>query len=649
MGSSSSLCGGADASRVVHPTPRRPRLRSRTSHDLGSRPLAPPPYDRHPPSTHGGYVPPNSYAYSHHAPPVITPNDPPPPYESPQRQPPTRVIVNRDVATAVRARPNVVDEPGDLWLDSELPPLSIEDDDEDFDNGDDVEDFDAPPDGHLVFASFKNFETFCNNFVSSRGNQLFEDPDFRAEADSIYAEGSGDASGVRWMRPHELCAEPGLIVDGISRRDVVQGVLGDCWFLAPLSAIAKVPHLIERVVPLGQSFDEGYTGMFRFRFWRFGRWVSVVVDDRLPTRNGRLIFARSSDSDEFWPSLVEKAYAKLHGSYSGLAGGMAADSFVDLTGGLAEVYDLNETTADDLYGILYRGTRSGAFMCCSRKGDWRANETNNLGIVTGHSYSIHRVQTGMLKGGNTVRLVQIRNPWANSTEWKGKWSDSSTLWKNVLNREDFEDDTQSISDGEFWMSYTDFVGEFTKIVISTVGPDFDGDGIPDVVNDTARGFHLVTRNGSWMRGVNAGGCQNYIQQGFHTNPQIMITLLEPDEWTPDRGTSSHTRGSCSLIITLLQEYRRVRNKHRAKKHQIGYVVYKVESTDRALTKNDLMYMQPVGSSSLYINHREVLGRFNLHPGHYCVIPSTFKPNISLRFMTRIFTEKPILCSALQTG
>jgi hypothetical protein len=53
-------------------------------------------------------------------------------------------------------------------------------------------------------------------------------------------------------------------------------------------------------------------GIFHFRFWVYGQWYDVVIDDQLPFHSdGRLVFCRNKkDKNEMWAPLLEKAYAK---------------------------------------------------------------------------------------------------------------------------------------------------------------------------------------------------------------------------------------------------------------------------------------------------------------------------------------------------
>ena len=64
-------------------------------------------------------------------------------------------------------------------------------------------------------------------------------------------------------------------------------------------------------------------GIYVIRFFKNNSWRYVVVDDYLAVSkiaNSRsIIFSKSKKPNEFWVSIIEKAYAKIHHCYEALA------------------------------------------------------------------------------------------------------------------------------------------------------------------------------------------------------------------------------------------------------------------------------------------------------------------------------------------
>ncbi|WAR02646.1 CAuncharacterized [Mya arenaria] len=410
--------------------------------------------------------------------------------------------------------------------------------------------------------------------------QLFCDPDFPADNTSLFFSPDKQNADrtIVWKRPQDIVEEwqtPQLMIDGMTRDDIKQGILGDCWFLSSCAAVSQKENFLKKVMCKNQPLcGEGYQGIVHFKFWRFGKWVDVYIDDRLPTRNKKLIYASCTDSNEFWVSLIEKAYAKLNGSYEAIDGGQTMDALVDMTGGLAERFEIEKRDLN-LYRQILRASKSEAFITCSRKIQHKMGEE---------------------------KLVRIRNPWADGTEWKGSWSDNDSNWQWVDDETKQRLQLQKKDDGEFWMSFRDFCKHFSDLTICLMGPDFDGDGISD------KAGHVEIVHGEWREGVSAGGSRNDLWK-FATNPQYLLTLTEPDAFDEETD-DPELEGMCSVE----------------------------EPVTYSVSARYFRYNPDSGKSGVYVNFREVSGRFELEPGHYVLIPSSFRPDDESAFMLRIFGE-----------
>nr|XP_054396340.1 calpain-12 [Pongo abelii] len=478
---------------------------------------------------------------------------------------------------------------------------------------------------------------------------LFRDPSFPAGPDALGYDQLGPdsekAKGVKWMRPHEFCAEPKFICEDMSRTDVCQGSLGNCWFLAAAASLTLYPRLLRRVVPPGQDFQHGYAGVFHFQLWQFGRWMDVVVDDRLPVREGKLMFVRSEQRNEFWAPLLEKAYAKLHGSYEVMRGGHMNEAFVDFTGGVGEVLYLRQNSMG-LFSALRHALAKESLVgatALSDRGEYRTEE----GLVKGHAYSVtgtHKVFLGFTK----VRLLRLRNPWGR-VEWTGAWSDSCPRW-DTLPTECRDALLVKKEDGEFWMELRDFLLHFDTVQICSLSPEVLGP------SPEGGGWHVHTFQGRWVRGFNSGGSQPNAET-FWTNPQFRLTLLEPDEEDEDEegpwggwgaaGARGPVQGGrtpkCTVLLSLIQRNRRRLRAKGLTYLTVGFHVFQIPEEllglwDSPRSRTLLPRLLRADRSPLSAR-RDVTRRCRLRPGHYLVVPSAAHAGDEADFTLRVFSER----------
>uniref|UniRef100_A0A673BKH5 Calpain-3 n=1 Tax=Sphaeramia orbicularis TaxID=375764 RepID=A0A673BKH5_9TELE len=468
----------------------------------------------------------------------------------------------------------------------------------------------------------KSFLELRDKYVKQ--NVVFEDPMFPASDASLFYSRKFPMK-FEWKRPSEICENPQFIIDGANRTDICQGELGDCWLLAAIACLTLNEKLLYRVIPPDQSFTENYAGIFHFQFWRYGEWVDVIVDDQIPTNKNQLVFTKSFRKNEFWSALLEKAYAKLHGSYEALKGGNTLEAMEDFTGGVTEFFELSEAPKE-LFMIMKKAMQRGSLMGCSID-VFSASEMESRtdqGLIRGHAYSIIALEECDENGKDTkIRLIRLRNPWG-FVLWKGPWCANSKEWStiSIADRENLK--KQTIEQSEFWMSFNDFKRNFTKLEICNLTPD-------TLQGDERLSWTVSVNQGRWVRGSSAGGCRNF-PDTFWTNPQYRLQLFEQDDDSEDGEVL------CTVVVALMQKGRRMQRNQGARYLTIGFSIYEVLNMMRGenqhLQKDFFLYTASKAKCKTYINLREVTERFRLPPGEYVIIPSTFEPHQDGEFILR---------------
>ncbi|XP_005411212.1 PREDICTED: calpain-10 isoform X2 [Chinchilla lanigera] len=483
--------------------------------------------------------------------------------------------------------------------------------------------------------------------VQQPARELFRDAAFPASESSLFFNLSTPLAQFReditWRRPQEICTAPRLFPDNPWEGQVKQGLLGDCWFLCACAALQKSRHLLERVFPPGQPSwsDQTYRGLFICRIWQFGHWEEVTIDDRLPCLAGRLCFSRCQREDVFWLPLLEKVYAKVHGSYEHLWAGQVADALVDLTGGLAERWNLRDLAGrqqDRPAGSREPRTcrqmlhlKDRCLISCSLLSP-RAGATV-LGEF--HAFIVSDLQELQSRAGRGILLLRILNPWGRQC-WQGLWREGGEGWSQ-LEPTDKARLLSQLQDGEFWVEEEEFLREFDEVTISY--PVTEAGHLQSLYTEKTL-CHARALPGAWVEGQSAGGCRN--NSCFPSNPKFWLRLLEPSEVCV--AVLQRPQGHLVGRARPLGGHSHALASSPSKDYQaVGLHLWKVEKRRVSLPR--VLSAPPVAGTVCHAYDREVHLRCELSPGHYLAVPSTFLKDVSAQFLLRVFSTGKVSLSA----
>ena len=268
---------------------------------------------------------------------------------------------------------------------------------------------------------------------------------------------------LKWCRVEEIydSKDYTVFVDGSTMDDIVQGTLGDCYFLSALGSLCAYKDFFDKLFHIKEKTKEHVYGVY---IYINGKWELVLVDDYFPYQGSKFkqfVFGSSSDN-EIWVALLEKAWAKVNGCYAKIAcGGEPNEVFDVLTEAYSEKHAINKNTKENIWKILEEGQGKGYVMTAGTSGDTSGLNIEEMGLSPAHAYTFlktYRVDTG----NGIERIVKLRNPWGNG-EWSGAWSDASKKWNESTKKQcEYQEDRD---DGVFYMSFDDFVKYYVTMGI----------------------------------------------------------------------------------------------------------------------------------------------------------------------------------------
>lgn len=155
----------------------------------------------------------------------------------------------------------------------------------------------------------------------------------------------------------------------------------------------------------------------------------------------------------------------------------------------------------------------------------------------------------------------------NEIEWRGAWSDNSIEWDQLSQRKKDEIDLLKEADGEFWISFSDFMENFDVVQLCHLDVDNYTNSELDHEDHRDLNWKCTIYHSCFEPGLTAGGCGKENPSKYWTNPQFLITLIDHDE-TDDEDQAC-------LLVALMQKDTRLKRLETKSQNAEAYIQFRL--------------------------------------------------------------------------
>ena len=343
----------------------------------------------------------------------------------------------------------------------------------------------------------------------------------------------------KWKRIKNIARGKPMIVHLVSPYSITQTLISDCSFVSSITVTALYEKIFSKklitsiLYPQNKQLQPIYNpnGKYAVKLWINGCFRKVEIDDYLPcSAQSKLLCSYSNNPNEFWVSLIEKAFLKVMGGYD-FPGSTSCEDLHVLTGWIPERIGFKESENDmeRIFDRLVSGAKYGDCLITLSSNKMSEDEADKVGLVPSHAYAVLRVE----KLAN-YKFLLIKNPWA-SKRWKGRFSaHDDKSWTPQLrkalnynpNRE------KQFDNGIFWMCLTDVMQYFSAIFLNWN---------PDLFSFT------ISQHGFWSKSI--GPKNDSYNLGY--NPQFTLDVdTAANQEQKERNMDDNSDGGGSVWILL---------------------------------------------------------------------------------------------------